>query len=95
MLRRRPSSTPSTPCRPCRLSWINGGSRRTLPKGKASATAKRGGRCTSTPHPTTHHFATLSRCPRSRSSSRARRDPVVSTPTPCPNTTETTIPRSF
>jgi hypothetical protein len=29
------SSTPGTPCRPCRLSWINGGCRRTPPKGKA------------------------------------------------------------
>jgi hypothetical protein len=35
MPRRRPSSTPGSPCRPCRLSWINGGSRRTPPRGKA------------------------------------------------------------
>jgi hypothetical protein len=31
-----------TPRRPCRLSWINGGSRRTHPKGKASSTEERG-----------------------------------------------------
>jgi hypothetical protein len=84
MLRRRPSSTPGTPCRPCRPSWISGGSRRTLPKGKASATARRGGRRRSTSHPMMHHFATSSRCPHSQSSSRVRRGPVVSMPTPCP-----------
>jgi hypothetical protein len=36
----------------------------------------------------------LSRYPRSQSSSRARRDPVVSTPTPCPSTTGTTTPKN-
>jgi hypothetical protein len=85
---------PGTPCRPCRLSWINGGSRRTHPKGRASAIARRGGRHRSTSHPRTHRFATSSRCPRSQSSSRARRDPVVSTPTLCPSTTVTTTPKS-
>jgi hypothetical protein len=95
MPRRRPRSTPGTPCKPCRLSWISGGSRRTLPKGKASATATRGGRRRTTSHPMTHRFATSSRCPRSQLSSRVRRGPVVSTPILCPNTTVTTIPRSF
>jgi hypothetical protein len=65
MLHRRPSSMPGTPCKPCRLSWINGGSRRTHPKGKALATARRGGRHRSTSRPMTHRFVTSSRCPRS------------------------------
>jgi hypothetical protein len=64
-LRRRLSSMPGTPCRPCRLSWINGGSRRTHPKGRASAIARRGGRHRSTSRPRTHRFATSSQCPRS------------------------------
>jgi hypothetical protein len=83
-----------TPCRPCRLSCINGGSRRTHPRGRASAIARRGGRHRSTLRPRTHRFATSSWCPRSQSSSRARRGPVASTPTPCPSTTGTTTPRS-
>jgi hypothetical protein len=44
MPRRRLSSTPGTPRRPCRISWISGGSRRTHPKGKASAIGRSGGR---------------------------------------------------
>jgi hypothetical protein len=67
----------------------------TLPKRKALATARRGGRRRTTPHLTTHRFAMSSRCPRSQLSSRARRGPVVSTPTLCPSTMATTIPRSF
>jgi hypothetical protein len=42
----------------------------------------------------THRFATSSRCPRSRSSTRAHRGSVVSTPTLCPSTMVITIPRS-
>jgi hypothetical protein len=85
---------PGTPCRPCRLSWINEGSRRTHPKGRASAIGRRGGRRRSTSRPRTHRFAMSSRYPRSQSSSRARRGPVVSTPTSCSSTTGTMTPKS-
>jgi hypothetical protein len=93
-LRRRLSSMPGTPCRPCRLSWITRGSRRTHPKGRASAIGRRGGRHWSTSRPRMHRFATSSRYPRSQSSSRARHGPVASMPTPYPSTTGTTIPKS-
>jgi hypothetical protein len=93
-LRRRLSSMPGILCRPCRLSWINGGSRRTHPKGRASTIGRRGYRRRSTSHRRTHRFATSSWYPRSQSSSRARRGPVVSTPTPYPSTTGTTTPKS-
>jgi hypothetical protein len=85
---------PGTPCRPCRLSWINGGSRRTHPKGRASAIGRRGCRRRSISRRRTHRFTTSSRYPRSQSSSRARRGPVVSTPTPYPSTTGTTTPKN-
>jgi hypothetical protein len=68
---RRLSSTPGTPCRPCRLSWISGGSRRTYPKGKASAIDRSGGRRRSTSRQRMPRSATSSRYPHSQSSSRA------------------------
>jgi hypothetical protein len=79
------SSTSGTPCRPCKPSWTSGGSRRTRPKGRR----RRNTSCQMTPR-----SATLSRYPRSQSSSRARRGLVVSTPTPYPNKTGTTNPKS-
>jgi hypothetical protein len=93
-LRRRLSNMPGTPWRPCRPSRINGGSRRMHSKGRASAIGKRGGMRRSTSRPRSHRFATSSWYLCSQSSSRARRGPVVSTPTPCPSTTGTTTPKS-
>jgi hypothetical protein len=90
-LRRRLSSMPGTPCR---LSWINGGNRRTNPKGRALAIGSRGDRRRSISRPRMHRFATSFRYPRSQSSSRARHGPVVSTPTPCPSTMGITTPKN-
>jgi hypothetical protein len=58
------------------------------------AIGRRGGRRRSTSRPRMYRFATSSRYPRSQSSSRARRRPVVSTPTPYPSTTGITTPKN-
>jgi hypothetical protein len=93
---RRPSSTSGTLYRPCKCSWTNGGIKRMHPKVRASAsdTDKNTDKGRNTSRRTTPHSATLSRCPRSRSSSRAHHGPVASTPTPYPSTMETMIPKS-
>jgi hypothetical protein len=91
---RRLSSTFGARCRPCRLSWISGGSRRTRPKGKASATDRSAGSRWSTSHRVTHRSATSSRYPRFQSSSKARRGLVISMPTPYLSTMGITTPKS-
>jgi hypothetical protein len=88
---RRPSSTSSILYRPCKLSWTNGRSRRMHLKGKVSDTDRNAGKGRNTSCQTTPCSATLSRCPRSRSSSRAPHGPVALTLTPCLSTMDTTI----
>jgi hypothetical protein len=64
------------------------------PKGRASVINRNAGRHQNTSCQMTPHSATLSRYPRSRLSSRARRGLVVSTPTPCLSTMEIKTPKS-
>jgi hypothetical protein len=68
--RRRPNNTSGVLYMPCKLSWTNGGSRRMHPKGRASDTDRNAGKGRNTSCQMTPRSATLSRCPRSRSSSR-------------------------
>jgi hypothetical protein len=64
------------------------------PKGRASVIDRNAGRRRNTSCQIMPHSTTLSRYPRSRSSSRARRGLVVSTPTPCLSMTEIKTPKS-
>jgi hypothetical protein len=92
--RRHLNSTSGTPCRPCKLSWTSGGSRRMRPKGRASIIARNAGKRRNTLRQMTPRSATLYRFPCSRSSSRARHGPIVSTLTPCLSMLEITTPRN-
>jgi hypothetical protein len=92
--RRRPSIMFGTLCRPCKLSWTNGSGRRMHPRGRASNTDKNTVRGRNTSCQMTPRSATLSRCPRFRSSSGAHHGPVALTPTPCLSTMGITTPKN-